>query len=325
MSYKSLPSKHKTVIVVPTIRAERINEWLNLWKEELKKSTIIIVEDNQSKKFKITQENVIHYSWKDIDKDLKDASWIVPRRTAAIRSYGFYKAYQLKPDIVITLDDDCYPLDKDFVEKHNYYLSQSAATRWTQHAQSHLKMRGFPINLKRRPCVLNLGLWANVPDLDGVTQKANSDVRLESQSFNFSLALGQYAPISSMNIAFKPQIIPAFYFLLMGTSWEFDRFDDIWGGIIIKKIIDHLGFSISGGEPFVWHDKASNPEVNIKKEATGLKVNEYFWQAVDRIKLYEHDFKNCYLEIANNLDVQDDNTKYWNKLKQAMKLWASLY
>src|SRR5687767_10405915 len=131
----------KTVIVVPTIRAERIQDWLEKWSDELRDTQIIIVEDNPTKSFQIDQSNVTHYSWEDIDKDLKENSWIIPRRTAAVRSYGFYKAFQLKPDIVITLDDDCYPDDKDFVNKHIKYLSKKYPTQWIQHAQSYLKMR----------------------------------------------------------------------------------------------------------------------------------------------------------------------------------------
>jgi len=97
----------KSVIVVPTIRVERISEWLEKWREEFKNSTIIIVEDNPEATFQISQKNVIHYSWKDIDNDLGEKSWIIPRRTAAVRSYGFIKAFQLNPEYIINLDDDC--------------------------------------------------------------------------------------------------------------------------------------------------------------------------------------------------------------------------
>ncbi len=116
--FQVLMPKPKSVIVVPTIRVERINEWLERWKEEFKDSTIIIVEDNPEPTFTINQTNVLHYSWKDIDNDLGDVSWIIPRRTSAVRSYGFIKAYQLDPEYIITLDDDCYPESSDFVKTH---------------------------------------------------------------------------------------------------------------------------------------------------------------------------------------------------------------
>ncbi|HPJ17401.1 MAG TPA: hypothetical protein PK639_04215 [Candidatus Woesebacteria bacterium] len=318
-------SRTKSVIVVPTIRVERISEWLEKWKKEFENSTIIIVEDNPETTFHITQENVIHYSWKDIDSDLGDKSWIIPKRTAAVRSYGFIKAFQMNPEYVITLDDDCYPESENFVKTHEHYLNQRHSDKWIQHAQSNLKMRGVPKNLTTRECVLNMGLWANVPDLDGNTQKENPDVRINRQEFNFVLSPGQYAPISSMNMSFKRKVIPALYFLLMGSTWGFDRFDDIWSGIFIKRICDHLGFNISGGSPFIWHDRASNPDTNIQKEATGLIVNEHLWKDVENMKFTGKTFKDCYLELANQLSDYQVNKEYWPRLREAMVIWANLF
>lgn len=312
----------KIVIVVPTIRAERIQDWLEKWSGELKNAHIIIVEDNPHKTFKIDQENVTHYAWNDIDQDLKENAWIIPRRTAAVRSYGFYKAYQLKPDMIITLDDDCYPDDLDFIDTHRKYLSNSYPTRWIQHAQSNLKMRGVPKQTEEFGCVLNMGLWSNVPDLDGETQKENPEFRIKKQNFNFHLAKNQYAPISSMNLSVRPEAIPAFYFLLMGPEWGFDRFDDIWAGIFLKKISDHLGYTITGGSPYIWHDRASNPDTNIEKEKTGKKVNEFLWKDIDQIELTAKNFKDCYIELAQKLSTY---SPYWEKLKKAMIIWANLF
>ena len=38
-------------------------------------------------------------------------------------------------------------------------------------------------------------------------------------------------------------------------------------------ITDHLGLGIKTGKPYIWHSKASNPFVNLKKEYKGI-----FWQ-----------------------------------------------
>lgn len=312
----------KSVIVIPTIRSERIRDWLDKWSDELKDSHIIIVEDNPEKTFKVDDENVTHYSWKDIDEDLGEKSWIIPRRTAAVRSYGFYKAYQMKPDIIVTLDDDCYPDDADFVKTHYRYLSTPHSLRWTQHAQASLRVRGVPVELDKGDCIVNMGLWSNVPDLDGETQKQNPDFRIVKQNLNFHLALGQYAPISSMNLAFSSEAIPASYHLLMGPKWGFDRFDDIWFGIFMKKIADHLGFTISGGDPYIRHDRASDPDTNIIKERPGKAVNEYLWKDVDKIELTATTVKACYIELAQKLPAYDE---YWKKLKEAMVIWAELF
>ena len=38
-------------------------------------------------------------------------------------------------------------------------------------------------------------------------------------------------------------------------------------------ITDHLGLGIKTGKPYIWHSKASNPFVNLRKEYKGI-----FWQ-----------------------------------------------
>src|SRR3989304_3774293 len=70
-----------------------------------------------------------------------------------------------------------------------------------------------------------------------------------------------------------------------GESWGFERFGDIWSGVIFKKIADHLGYAIASGYPIIWHAKASNVFTNLKKEASGIKINETFWEIIDTIEL----------------------------------------
>ena len=43
----------------------------------------------------------------------------------------------------------------------------------------------------------------------------------------------------------------------------------------MQVITDHLGLGIKTGKPYIWHSKASNPFVNLKKEYKGI-----FWQVL---------------------------------------------
>lgn len=67
------------------------------------------------------------------------------------------------------------------------------------------------------------------------------------------------------------------------------RYDDMWAGWCMKVICDHLGLGVKTGLPYIWHSKASNPFVNLKKEYKGI-----FWQ-VRRI------FCRCKLICARGL------------------------
>lgn len=312
----------KTIIVVPTIRENNLLEWLERWQNEFNAHSIIVVEDNPERTFSIPKNaNITHYSWKEIDSELGENSWIIPRRSGAIRSFGFYKAYQQNPDMIVALDDDCYPDHENFLELHWWALQKKHPLEWFQHFPG-LRVRGMPYGLEMAPTVFNMGLWSNVPDLDGKTQLQNMDYRSKKQDISYVSPRGYFSPISSMNVAFKPEVAPAFYQLLMGEGYEYHRFDDIWGGIFLKKICDHLGVHISGGSPYIRHERASDPNVNIIKEKPGLEINERLWLDVKKITLNGKDFKSCYISLAEQLP---EYSPYWAKLKEAMKIWANLF
>ncbi len=343
-----MAKKKKVVIVVPTIREQSIKRFLQEWQREFFGNKnfnvhLILVEDNPTKTFKLLykKSEVTHYSWEDIEKDLGKKSWIIPRRTDCVRSYGYFKAYKMNPDMIITLDDDCYPLAhylKDIrsslINMHwnaLYNTKSKVESMWIS-TISDFRPRGIPYkNFKKNVIentVLNHGLWYNVPDFDGTTQlKAKKTSGLKGYAIQQRFSMGKFFPMCGMNIAWKKEVTPAMFFLLMGQDkngrhWGYDRFGDIWCGIFLKKISDHLGFGISSGDPIIWHDRASNPLTNIKKEKTGLRVNEYLWQKVDEVRLTSKTFKDCYYELAHKLNLND---VYWKQQKKAMKLWTTLY
>jgi reversibly glycosylated polypeptide / UDP-arabinopyranose mutase len=119
------------------------------------------------------------------------------------------------------------------------------------------------------------------------------------------------------------------YFPLMGQDQPYSRFDDIWFGIIFKKIIDHLGWNVSVGEPFVSHQKASNVFTNLKKEAPGIETNEIFWEFIDSIKLGDTKTPiDCMIEIGSSLETgmhRSDLSEYMSKLGKAILAWTSLF
>lgn len=345
--------KIKVSIVVPTIREESIEKFLEEWEGEFFGDSefsvhLIIVEDNPKKQFRIKKnESISHYAWQDIEEDLAKDSWIIPRRSDCIRSYGYWKAWLQKPDMIVTLDDDCYPLGHYYREPQDSILRQGfLKTHWERITNGimstrdfwvstikHERPRGLPY-LKRTKevhvtnVVLNHGLWYNIPDFDARTQlgftKTDGFTGFE---INQIIPKNTYYPMCGMNVAWKRIATPALYFLLMGqnkngVSWGFDRFGDIWAGIIFKKIADHLRYAIASGYPIIWHTKASNVFVNLKKEASGIEVNETFWESIDAIKLQGQNFQECYLEIASKLSI---GGVYWDALKRAMKIWANLF
>jgi len=321
-----------TYLVVPTIRNL---SFLTAWGTEFAACHLIVVEDHEKKSIPTPASgflSVRHYTWSDIRSDFGRNEWIFPRQNAGIRSYGFWKAYQAGADVIITLDDDCYPAEKDFVEKHCVNLRARAPSDWfaTFPHPDYMFTRGFPYAPRNKYRVaISHGLWSNKVDMDAKTQLAIGNVNVSSYPpLRQFVPFGYFFPMSSMNLAFVREVVPLMYFLLMGSSpeglpWGFDRFDDIWAGLFAKKILDHLGLSVVNGSPFVEHRKASDPHKNLIKEKRGLAVNETLWKAVDAVRLAKTTPAACYRELAEKIVFPAG--PYFQKLRKAMVLWSKLF
>jgi reversibly glycosylated polypeptide/UDP-arabinopyranose mutase len=342
-----------TILVVPSIREGSWLRFVDEWSAAglFDEVDVILMEDNPKRTFKAEIPNckVFHYDWNDIDSELGENSWIIPRRSDTVRSYGYLKAWQMRDQYkyVLTLDDDCYPPKesadgfyyrdgaKSFIEMHKQSLE--SRSKWFNTLTS-VKPRGIPFydTGKLDNVVINHGLWTNVLDYDAPTQLVNP-IR---EKFSFDSRIvphGQFFPMCGMNVMWKNEATVLMYHLLMGQKTvgsllerlPFDRFGDIWCGIIAKKICDVKSLAITTGTPYIHHDRASNPFANLKKEANGLEVNEKFWRYVDKypgvgqgFSLYEH-----YIEMGNHIYKYDEFPEYipyFQKLGQAMIIWGGL-
>lgn len=304
------------ILVVPTIRKDCIVKFLDAWESE-GFDEIIVVEDNPTKTFKLGINH--HYSWKEIEEEWGDHSWVFSRRDSAIRSFGFWKAYQLGAEVTFTLDDDCYPWE-NFTDTHLKNLNETP--QWDELIPG-LRTRGLPyFNKGKLDVVANVGLWTKIPDFDAINQLTNPITNFDPGiKKNRVMPHGQYFPFTGMNFCFRRKVAVMSYFPLMGEGQPYRRFDDIWFGIIFKKICDHLNYYITSGHPYVEHLKASHPLVNLVKEAPGIKANEDFWEIVDRVELIHKTSRDCMFEMGEALYLSED--AYVRQLGQAITIWTS--
>lgn len=321
-------------VVIPTIRDLK---FLNDWKDQFKDTVIIVCEDQPQKSIKIPKvgKQIFHYSWKEIDSDLGKDSWIIPRRVSAIRNYGFLQAYRMGAEIIITLDDDCYPVkNHGLVEGHVRNLSLKTPKNWvnTYPDAHHMFTRGIPYLIREEQQVmLSHGLWTSVLDHDGPTHLQNLSFKaLFAEHFVQIIPTGAYFPMCSMNFAFRREITPLMYFPLMGedqngSKWGYDRFDDIWCGIFAKKIMDHLGFGVINGSPFIEHRKASDPFKNLQKEALGIEMNEEIWKRIATTVIKNVNVNPVSAYKALIQDTKLPNEKYFSYLKRAIQTWLSFF
>jgi reversibly glycosylated polypeptide/UDP-arabinopyranose mutase len=307
------------VLVIPSNREKYLCEFLAAWEGKGGWDSVIVVEDGPTKTFG-------NYSWAEIAKECGDDAWIFSRKDSAIRAFGFLMAWRGGADHVLTLDDDCFPRDGgNFFGCHLEALG--GHRRWVSSVPG-MRVRGLPYaNVGRlKGVVANVGLWGGYPDLDAISSLA---LLGEGCCPSYTLPLrnqlvprGQYIPVCGMNLCFTREALPLFYFPPMGEGQPFSRFDDIWAGVIAKRICDHLGWSISVGEPFVEHRRASDPFANLVKEAPGVAANEDFWEAVDGVRLTENTALGAVAEMGQGLAPRAD--PYRAKLGKALQVWVRL-
>jgi hypothetical protein len=283
----------KTVAVVASNRSNSLAEFLAAWTPP-GWDEIVIVEDGPMRSFDLgsTACPAHHFSWAEIDGDLDVTDGMTfSRRDSAIKLYGFWVALRLGADFVVVLDDDCFPVGPpgDFVSTHLAALSPRP--RWVPSIRG-TPTRGLPyFDLGTiEGAVANMGLWREIADYDApqtlaLHRSGELSHAYEPALGNFLMHPQHYWPWCAMNIAFRREVAPLMYMPRMGDGSPYRRFDDIWSGIILQRCCRHLDLSLAAGEPHIRHARASNPLINLEKEAPGIRANEEFWKVVESAPL----------------------------------------
>lgn len=324
----------RAAVVVPTIREDCIRRFLAEWAEDLADALVIVVEDNPERSFGVS--GVRHVSWAEIQADLGGDAKIIPRRSSACRSYGTLLALREGAEIIWHLDDDCYPepgTKGDYLRvlRNNLATSRPQAAWWNTLGKRGIYPRGYPYGIRdtSMPVMIHHGLWSGVPDLDGKTQVGMPDLRLPPASWLETVPYGRLFPMCGMNLAFRRDAAPLMYMLLMGHNhggerYPFDRFDDMWAGVMAKLACDHLGWAVTSGYPSVEHSRASDPARNAEIEAPGIAVHEDLWPYLKGVSLAgAATAAECYLRFAAAIGMFGSKP-YWRELADAMRRWTAL-
>ncbi len=337
---------NKVLLVVPSIRLASFTRFINEWRPTglFDRVSLCLIEDNPTKTFTTPDECVYHFSWEDIDA--MEWAWIVPRRSDTVRSFGYWWAHVQGFKYLQTLDDDCYPEPgyEDLDLQHLALLD--GRTRWFNTLNS-VRPRGTPYyNLGSRPVHVNHGLWTNVLDYDAPQQLVNPVPEVFTHD-NRIVPHGSYFSFCGMNATWKREAFVLSYHLLMGQMTDrkrvkrhphfegphlkklvMDRMGDIFSGIIMKKVADRLQWSVSSGTPYIHHDRASNVFSNLRKEAAGIEVGEWFWERIDQVDLstVNPNPVDCYHAVGNAVGrFGGEHEEYWAELSEAMVTWADLF
>ena len=350
----------KGLVIIPSIRI--LQYWKDYEKNaqdnhfNLKDVEVLIIDETD--KYREVNdkilENINHsfFGFEERNKWLNERELsldIIPQKCHAETSFGLLYAYDKnKYDYIIFIDDDTKPTKDNYFGGHlnqlfnkniNFEI-QPNGRKWNDLIPLSLYFsRGFPYSERqslypqeyekiKTDVVINQGLWCNqldlnatdiLPNLNGLTKP----IRYEAYEspYNVISPFGNFITVCSMNLSFKPEIISVFYQLPM-NEFGIDRFDDIWSGIIIKKISDHLGKYISSGRPICEHIKEPRSTFkDLEAEAKGLGVNEELWKIIDNIELEDNNYRDCYQQIA--FDIRDKSS-YRTFLGEKMGQWIDV-
>lgn len=359
-------------IIVPSINGVKNLHTLNTWENNSVKVIIIdegnkmMRERNQSYLEKISHE---HYGPKErknwfrlrFGKAYEKYLNVIPKRCHAETSFGLLVAYEEQADIVIEVDDDVY-FNNNFVKEHVDNINEEnsvtvrAKEKWYNTLENLTLNVDFPVFPRGHPhdsyarkevytwtekgtkCVLNMGLWLKNPDLSALTIVEHGGLhgrcQIESKALKRDKVIvgeGTYFAVCSMNTSFRRKVIPAFYQLYMNLM-GIDRYDDIWSGIFLKKIADHLKENMCIGKPVGIHRKQRRNMFNdLRKELEGIIINEKLWRLVDEIDLSSKSYADCYMELAELLEKRVKerfreplHVKFLRHQTKKMRLWVDL-
>jgi hypothetical protein len=238
----------------------------------------------------------------------------IPRRTGACMAFGFYIAWHDAADdeIIVTFGDDCEITDPAFPTKVRDALSDrprpimSGATPSFnildayETVEPNLFPRGFPYSQRGSYCpwtpgktvskqsAFNLGLWVGAFDVNAVDKIKgprwdDPEARLRHES-----VLVPPEPLlcaCSMNMQFRQFLLPAVYQLPMHVEtmphWVVDRYGDIWGGYILRRLMALGGDLMSVGAPMIQHNKVAGYQNNLWQEQIGHMINDEFIAFMD--------------------------------------------
>jgi hypothetical protein len=283
---------------------------------------------------------------------------LIPEASHAQTSFGLLYLWANDFEYGVFIDDDTAPHDDvDFFGTHMENLAfsgeietVSSDERWVnvlyQNEDDHgLYPRGYPyaamdetVETERThvdDVVASQGLWTNVPDLDAVRILMDGDLQGQAQTRtsaadfgeDFVAAEGDYLTVCSMNLAFRREVIPAFYQLPMDDNeWDVGRFDDIWSGLFLKRACDVLGKQIYNGDPLCEHNKAPRSTFSdLTNEVHGLELNEHVWEIVDAVGDDADSYAEVFEEMGTALATGDfsdwENGAFLNYCGEFMLDW----
>jgi hypothetical protein len=238
---------------------------------------------------------------------------LIPYNTDGRRVFGYLKALQDDCELMISIDDDNFPTEDDFIGHH-----RRTGQAWTQPVIKEERAfhnvceyltfeparlvfpRGFPFQLRghvNEPQLVACpegatigvteGLWLRDPDVDATTWLNG---KVDGLRYNgpevFVLDQSTWSPVNTQNTSVVRKLIPAFVFVTMAwpvPGGKLDRYGDIWGGYFLLALMQGTRYHLAFGRPLVEHRRNPHNYVDdLRFEFWGMILTDWLLEILRR-------------------------------------------
>jgi hypothetical protein len=235
--------------------------------------------------------------------------------------------------VLVSIDDDNWPTDDDFIGWHSIVGSEWKGDLQTEASGFYnvceaidfepnrpIYPRGFPFELrniknsnfltKTSNCNIvgvNAGLWLEEPDVDATTW-LNGKILGRHFNGNDTVVLDHqtWSPVNTQNTAVVRELIPAYYCVAMGHKVPggiIHRYGDIWGGYIMQAILSQTNFFVAFGRPIANHFRNPHNYIeDLRQEYWGMILTDWFLFELKNFKSSSKKIVDIGLELASYIE-----------------------
>ncbi|GAA0144778.1 mutase [Lithospermum erythrorhizon] len=329
-------------IVIGAVQAD-LTSFLEDWRPFISKFHLIIVQDPDLKgEPKIPDGfKVDVYTKSKIDQTV-GASAAALFSGYSCRYFGYLMS---RKKYVISIDDDCTPAKDtkgnlvDAIAQHINNLKTPATpfffnTLYDPFCKGADFVRGYPFSMREGvPCGLSCGLWLNLADYDAPTQALKPGLKnTRYVDAVLTVPVKTFMPVSGINIAFNRELLGPVLFssfkLEKEGKYRYETMEDIWTGMSVKLISDHLGIGVKTGLPYVSRKERGNAIESLKKEGQGVNLMEQVLPFFQSLSLSKEatTAEDCVKELAAAVKERLGQTDAgFAKTSETMLEWLKIW
>lgn len=235
----------------------------------------------------------------------------IPYDNETRRNIGYLHALADGCEVLISIDDDNFPTEDDFVGGHAQTGSVWEGDVLNEPHQFHnvcehlvfepsrpIFPRGFPFNLRGTKNESQMqksntgvrigttaGLWLKEPDVDATTW-LNGKIIGTSHTGPTTTVLSEetWTPVNTQNTSVTRDLIPAYLCIPMGwpvPGGKLQRYGDIWGGYFLQALMQGTEYRVAFGKPLMEHRRNPHNYVDdLRHEFWGMIMTDWLLQAL---------------------------------------------